>query len=118
MRKALLETPAADPALLKDARTLDSTMKDLREALDGDATVAARQEPTAPGILARLGEVTGSIWGTTQLPTNTQRQNLAWAESGLKDLETGLEKALATLSGLETALDAAKAPFTPGRTLR
>ena len=118
VRKALLETPAADSALLKDARTLDGTLKDLREALDGDATVAARQEPTAPGLLGRLGEVTGSIWGTTQLPTATQHQNLAWAEAGLKDLETGFEKALATLSGLETALDTAKAPFTPGRMLR
>ncbi|MCX6548920.1 MAG: hypothetical protein NTW40_12900, partial [Acidobacteria bacterium] len=70
------------------------------------------------GLLGRLGEVTGSIWGTTQLPTATQHQNLAWAEAGLKDLETGFEKALATLSGLETALDTAKAPFTPGRMLR
>ncbi|WP_257309305.1 WD40/YVTN/BNR-like repeat-containing protein [Geothrix fuzhouensis] len=115
VRKALLETPAADPALLTKSRSLYGDLKDLRDRLSGDNTVAARQEPTAPGILGRIREVTGSVWATTQLPTATQRQNLAWAEEGLQAVKGRLEAALTTLKTLEDALEAAKAPYTPGR---
>jgi hypothetical protein len=115
VQKALLETPAADAALLGQGRKLHGDLKDLRDLLSGDAMVVARQEPTLPGILDRLESVTGSVWGTTQLPTASQRQNLAWAEEGLKAVLARLEKALSDLKGLEDALEAAKAPYTRGR---
>ena len=77
-----------------------------------------RQEPTAPGILDRIHEVTGSVWATTQLPTTTQRKNLAWAEEGLATFQGRFDTALSALKALEDTLEAAKAPYTPGRALR
>jgi len=62
--------------------------------------------------------VTGSVWATTQLPTQSQRQDLVWAEEGLMSLNQRLEAALASLKVLEEALEAAKAPYTPGRLVR
>lgn len=118
VRKALLETPAADPAHLAKARALHGDLKDLRDQLSGDAVIAARQEPTVPGILGRIQDVTGSVWSTTQLPTAMQRQNLAWAEAGLKALQGRFDIALGALKALEEALEAAKAPHTPGRGTR
>ena len=118
LRKALLETPAADATLLVRARAFHGELKDLRCLLSGDASVASRQEPTAPGILDRIGNVTGSVWGITQLPTASQVQNLAWAEEGLKALNGKLDATLAGLKALEDALEAAKAPYTPGRATR
>jgi len=118
VRKALLETPAADPAQLARARALHDDLKDLRDQLSGDRVIAARQEPTVPGILGRIQDVTGSVWSTTQLPTAMQRQNLAWAEEGLKALQGRFDTALGALKGLEDALEAAKAPHTPGRATR
>jgi photosystem II stability/assembly factor-like uncharacterized protein len=118
VQKALLETPAVADARLGQGRKLHDELKDLRDLLSGDATVAARQEPTLPGLLDRIEAVTGSVWGTTQLPTATQRQNLAWAEAGLEAAATRLEQALAQLKDLEDALEAAKAPYTPGRATR
>ena len=117
VQKALLETAALDPALLVRAKALRGELLDLHTLLSGDDTVASRQEPTAPSILGRIGDVTGSVWVTTQLPTATQRQSLAWAEGGLKGVVQRLEGAQANLRALEGALDAAKAPYTPGRTL-
>ncbi len=99
-------------------RKLNVELKDLRDLLSGDATVAARQEPTTPGILGRIETVTGSVWATTQLPTQSQRQDLVWAEEGLVSLNQRLEAALASLKVLEEALEAAKAPYTPGRLVR
>ncbi|WP_243293843.1 sialidase family protein [Geothrix mesophila] len=118
IRKALLETPTADATRLEQARKLHGELKDLRTLLSGDATVARYQEPTAPGIVGRIREVTGSVWATTQLPTGTQRQNLAWAEDGLKAFQSRFDTAQAALRTLEESLDAAKAPYTPGRALR
>ncbi len=118
VRKALLEATAADPTLLARARTLHGELKDLRSLLSGDATVASRQEPTTPGVLGRVGEVTGSVWATTQLPTGTQRQNLAWAEEGLKAFQSRFDAASGLLKALEDALEDAKAPYTPGRNSR
>ena len=118
VRKAILETPAVDAELLTRARALHGDFRDLRDLLHGDATVAARQEPTSPGILGRIKDVIVSVWATTQLPTATQRQNLAWAEEGLKAANGKLDAALAALKALEDALEAAKAPHTPGRATR
>jgi photosystem II stability/assembly factor-like uncharacterized protein len=118
VRKALLETPAADAVNLEKARGLHAEFKALRDLLSGDAVVGRYQEPTAPGILGRIADVTGSVWNTTQLPTVSQRQNLAWAEEGLQGVNGRLEAALTTLAALETALEAAKAPHTPGRAIR
>lgn len=116
--KALLETPGVDASKLEQARKLHGELKDLRALLSGDATVARYQEPVSPGILGRIGDVTGSVWASTQLPTATQRQNLGWAEEGLKALQSRLEAASGQLKALENALDAAKAPYTPGRFAR
>lgn len=118
VRKAILETPAVDPAHLTKAEALHGELKALQDLLHGDAVVSSRQEPTAPGVLTRLREVIGSVWGTTQLPTATQRQNLAWAEEGHKAVRIRLDKALDGLKALEDALEAAKAPYTPGRASR
>ncbi|MBK8571174.1 MAG: glycosyl hydrolase [Holophagaceae bacterium] len=118
VRKALVETPAAPDTQLAAARVLHGDLKDLRDLLEGDATVAARQEPTVPGILGRIGDVTGSVWGTTQLPTLSQRQNLAWAEAGLEGFQGRFDRVLVGLKALEDALEAAKAPHTPGRATR
>ena len=115
IRKGILETPAVEPRQLAKAEALHGELKALRDLLHGDAVVSARQEPTAPGVLDRLGEVIQSVWGTTQLPTASQRQNLAWAEEGHRAVRSRLDKALSDLKALEDALEAAKAPYTPGR---
>jgi photosystem II stability/assembly factor-like uncharacterized protein len=118
IRKALLETPAADSALLLRARSMHTELKNLRDLLSGDGTVSSRQEPTLPGVLDRIGEVVGSVWNTTQMPTGTQRQSLGWAEEGLQAVNGRFDTALEGLKALEAALEAAKAPYTPGRPTR
>ncbi len=118
IQKALLEVPAAGTEWLGRGRRLHGHLKGLREQLSGDATVSSRQEPTLPGLLDRIEGVTGSVWGTTQLPTASQRQDLSWAEEGLLAVVRGLDQASLELKALEDALEAAKAPHTTGRVIR
>jgi len=118
IQKALLEVPAVGTEWLGRGRRLHGHLKGLRDQLSGDATVSSRQEPTLPGLLDRTEGGTGSVWGTTQLPTASQRQNLSWAEEGLTTVVHALDQASLELKALEDALEAAKAPFTPGRAIR
>jgi hypothetical protein len=55
-------------------------------------------------------------WETRLPPTQTQRRDLAAAETGLDQLERDLKALmLGDLKQLEQAFSAAGAPWTPGR---
>lgn len=116
VRQALLAWPGLDPALLSRAAGLSGGFKDLDAELSGDTTVSSRHAPVAPALLSRA-RVAADTWTTTQLPTGTQRQDIAWAQAGLAAWRLRFEDALARLQELERALDAAGAPHTPGRRL-
>jgi hypothetical protein len=116
VKKALIEWPATDAALLAKAKTVSTQFKDLGAEMNGDTTVASRNAPTPPSLLARARSAS-ETWTTTQLPTDTQRQDIAWAQAQLKTWRTRFEAALAQLKDLEKALDGAGAPHTPGRGL-
>jgi len=116
LSKALLETPGADPKLLSDARSIDERIKDLRVALTGDPTVAARNEPTDPGLVDRVQQVVGGQWGTTSDATEVHRRNYDIAASEFAPvLEKVRTLVTVDLAKLETAAEAAGAPWTPGR---
>lgn len=116
VRKAILAWPGLDGALLAKVRAVSDQLKDLGAELSGDTTLAKRHAPTPPSLLARA-RVAADTWSTTQLPTDTQRQDIAWAQSGIQAWRARFETALARLRELEGALDAAGAPHTPGRGL-
>ncbi|HJV89218.1 MAG TPA: hypothetical protein VJ623_02850 [Holophagaceae bacterium] len=116
VRKALQETPGLAPELIARAKALDLRLRDLQVQVRGDGVKAAYQEPPHPGLLERVERVATGVWVTTQAPTATQRQNLAWAEAGLTALRPQLREAVERdLKALEAALDQARAPHTPGR---
>ncbi|MFN2369845.1 MAG: hypothetical protein ABR506_01685, partial [Candidatus Krumholzibacteriia bacterium] len=84
--------------------------------LGGDRTVEGRSEPATPGISGRVGRV---VWGsreTTGDPTGTHRRSLAVARElfapVLADLARLVEE---DLPAIEAELEAAGAPWTPGR---
>ena len=116
LRKAFLDTPAADPALLTEIETLQQRLNQLLVKLRGDPTLGKRQEPAPPSISGRVQQVVSSQWSTTSAPTQTQREayrhaGVEFAEA-LAELRVLLEQDLAAL---EKKLEAAGAPWTPGR---
>ncbi|RMH21867.1 MAG: glycosyl hydrolase [Acidobacteria bacterium] len=117
-RRALHATAGADPGLLDELRILEAKLADVRQAFTGDETVARRREPTLPGILARLDRLAATFWTSTADPTPTHRRNYEAAATvfaaALADLRQLVEDDLVRI---ETALEAAGAPWTPGRPL-
>ncbi len=116
LREAVLHTPRADRALLARLDALATRLADLGVALDGDPTLASRQEPTTPGISARVGTVVSGLDGNLSGPTTTMRENLALAAKLFRPVLADLAGPVqAELKAVEAALEEAGAPYTPGR---
>ncbi|MFH1745960.1 MAG: glycosyl hydrolase [Planctomycetota bacterium] len=116
VRRAVMETPAADAALLAEIEGLQQRLNDLMVKLRGDQTLFKRQRPVPLSIQQRVQQVVSNQWSTTSPPTQTQRDAYrhAGAEFGrvLEALRTLIER---DLRQLEDKLEALGAPWTPGR---
>ncbi len=116
MRAALLETPGADVALFARLDEVEAALADLQTRLWGDRIRRRLNEATVPSISSRVGRVIGGHWNTRQTPTETHKRNLEIARGDfgglLQDLSTLIER---DLTRLESNLEAAGAPWTPGR---
>jgi hypothetical protein len=115
MRAALVETPSADPELFSRIDELTAALAGLRLRLNGDQARSQLWESTVPSIMNRVGRVTGH-WDTRQMPTATYRRNLEIARGDFAVLRSELTSFIETdLAQLESDLEAAGAPWTPGR---
>ena len=118
MRAALKETPRAKPTLYARLDAIESRLADARLLLMGDHIRGRLNESSVPSILGRIGRVAGGHWDTRQAPTATQTQSLDVAQETFDPLSAELTELLTVdLPGLEAELEAAGAPWTPGRRL-
>ena len=116
MRAALEETPAAGEELYTRLEGIEARLVGIAGRLQGDPARGALNEPSAPSIMGRIGQVAGGHWGTRQGPTETQRASLAIARGGFMRVSAALRTLVdEALAGLEADMEAAGAPWTPGR---
>ncbi|MEE4271803.1 MAG: hypothetical protein V2I67_09015 [Thermoanaerobaculales bacterium] len=115
LRKAILDTPAADAEALAAARALQSELDDIKIELIGDPTKAGRNVFTPPSISDRVNRIVGGLWETTQGPTQTQRDTYGWAGEAFTTELGRLQTLVSNLESLENQLELAGAPWTPGR---
>jgi hypothetical protein len=116
IRRALLETPGVGDRLLDEASALDKRSNDILRALRGDNALRARNINLPPSISERVGDIVGGQRLSTARPTQTQMNQYALAaqdfEQTLGQLRQLIERDLANL---EKQMEAAGAPWTPGR---
>ncbi len=116
MKRALQETPAAGEGLQKDAFTIEGRLNEILQALRGDRTMAARNENVPPSISERVNGVVGNERMSTAAPTQTDKDAYAIASQELtQELAKLRELVEVDVSKLEKAMEAAGAPWTPGR---
>ncbi|MCW8984638.1 MAG: hypothetical protein OQK55_04800 [Thermoanaerobaculales bacterium] len=114
-RKALFDTPGADTAMLAESQRLQTEIDDILVELSGDETRENRNVFTPPSISERVTRIVDSQWDTTSAPTQTKIDGYEWAADAFAK-ELGRLKALASdLEAFESQLEAAGAPWTPGR---
>jgi len=112
IKKALLDTPNADPRLGDIARALEKQLLDIQMELGGDPTIKKRYEPQAPSLIKRVSAQLSS----TSAVTTTNKRNYKIAAAGFERLLEKLRQLIEVdLKKLEEKLEAAGAPWTPGR---
>ncbi len=118
IKQALQSWPAAPAELATEARRLELTLLDLREALDGSRTRISRQEPDLPGIAGRVNQIVRGHWNGMHGPTETHREQYRIAADAFGALYPDLQRLIETeLPQLEAGLEAAGVPWTTGRAL-
>ena len=116
IKAALLQTPAADPALAKRTREMEIALMDIQETLYGDQTKSSRNEPTSPGVMGRVYTGVFGSFSITSAPTKTHKRSLDIAKQQYGGVLPKLKSILEVdLRALEADIEAAGAPYTPGR---
>jgi hypothetical protein len=119
VKKAVEDTPRADAKLMDEVRTIEGVLRDIQRALTGDPVVRRYNEPTAPSIAERVDTIVGGQWTTTSAPTETYRQQYAIAAEQFAPVLEQLRRLVEVdVKGLQDRLEAAGAPWTPGRVPR
>jgi photosystem II stability/assembly factor-like uncharacterized protein len=115
VRRALDEIAGPDPKLVERVNAVDRVLRDIDEELNGDAALGALNEPAPPSLTDRITTAVNGLT-TTAPPTNTHREALQIAESQFVPLLARLRQAVEVdLVAIEKQLNAAGAPWTPGR---
>ncbi len=114
IKKALMDTPNVDLQLGDLARTLERKLQEFQAKIYGDRTVWLRSEPTSPSILRR---VSTQLFTTCPI-TETNKRNYDIAATDFEKLLEEMRQVIEVdLAKLKDCVEAAGAPWTPGRGL-
>jgi photosystem II stability/assembly factor-like uncharacterized protein len=116
MRRAIDSTPSLNPKLREDCIRLERQLSEINLALNGDRVWRSHNEGTPASISERVQAAASPTRGTTGRPTKTALEQYQIASDELAVEIPKLRKLVETdMKALEKQLDAAGAPYTPGR---
>ncbi len=116
IRRALIETPNAPEKLLDEAAALEKRKNEILRALRGDPALRQRNMNLPPSIVERVGSIVGAQRMSTARPTQTQMDQYAAAAAAFEGVLAQLRQLIEVdLQKLEKQMEAAGAPWTPGR---
>ncbi len=115
VKPALFNTSEASDADLVALRAIETRLADLRVILQGDDTIASRNEPTPPSLSERIERVAYGSWESSSAPTGTHRETYRTVGERFPQVQLDLAAVDADLAEFERMLEAMGAPWTPGR---
>jgi photosystem II stability/assembly factor-like uncharacterized protein len=116
IRRALIETPSAPESLMGDAAAIEKRKNEILRALSGDQALRQRNFNLPPSINERVGLIVGASRMSTARPTQTQIDQYAHAAAEFEGVLAQLRQLIEVdLQALEKKMEAAGAPWTPGR---
>jgi len=116
IKRAIAETPSLPQRLSDDATALDRRTNEILRALSGDTAARQRNINTPPSINDRIGYVVGAQRMSISRPTQTQINQYNAAAQDFEAVLVQLRQLIEVdLARLEKQLEAAGAPWTPGR---
>jgi photosystem II stability/assembly factor-like uncharacterized protein len=116
IKRALHETPAAEAKLSDDAASIEKRTNEILRTLRGDTALRQRQEILPPSIVERVNTIVSDQRMSTSAPTQTQKDHYTAAAQEFELVLSRLRPLIESdLAKLEKAMEAAGAPWTPGR---
>ena len=116
IKRAINETPSLPHSLYDTAMALEKRNNEIIRALSGDAEARRRNMIAVPSINDRVGYSVNAQRMSTSRPTQTQANQYAAAAQEFETVLTQLRQLIEVdLLRLEKQLEAAGAPWTPGR---
>ncbi len=116
LRKALNKTPSADFTLFANLLDIETRLLDLELLLNGDPVISNANEPAPRSIRSRINSVVYSSWYCTSAPTQMQLNDYKIAAEQFAPVLAGIRHIVESdLVEIESALEEAGAPWTPGR---
>ncbi|MCP4204810.1 MAG: glycosyl hydrolase [bacterium] len=116
LRRAALDTPNGNPEWLSRLEVAETAVDELKTELQGDETVSSRSEPAPPSITGRVERAASRSWTSSSAPTATQLRAYEIAAEAFAPVLTDLRGLVEDeLEVLESEMEAAGAPWTPGR---
>ena len=115
LRQAALDTPGTPLTLNPLLEELRLAALDIGLTLDGDGSLRKRDQPAPRSIRQRVGDALGNQLRVTSPPTQTQRDDVAYAESLFGPALERIRALANDVAGVESTLEHLGAPFTPGR---
>ena len=110
-----MQTPNVDPGQLAGVTNLANQLADIRVQLNGDATIASRNEPTPMSISSRVGSIYGTLVSSQSPQGGNFERSYAIAAAEFREVLRTLKAVSGRVSDLEAALEVQGAPWTPGR---
>ena len=120
LERSALESPGVPPELRAEIAALDGRLTELLVALHGDRTVESRNEATPMSISDRVSRIVGSHWSSsTAAPGQALLDAWEIAADEFGEFLPQLRQLIEVdLVELENRIEAAGAPWTPGRVPR
>jgi photosystem II stability/assembly factor-like uncharacterized protein len=116
MREAIFSVSKPQADFVSDLKTLEGKLKAVGQSLYGDNIAGRLDIDTPPSLNSRILGALYDGYGSTSDPTTTMKQQLAIATEEFGTALANLKSVLNTeLKALEQKLEAAGAPYTPGR---
>jgi photosystem II stability/assembly factor-like uncharacterized protein len=119
IKRALQNTPEADPALITEVRGLETRLQDLQIKLSGDRLIQRYNDPTPPAIINRVQDIVEGHWTSTSVATQTFQEGYQIAADEFATVLENLRGLVEVdLVKFEAKLEQINAPWTPGRVPR
>ena len=115
IRAAIIQTPPAGDAERAALGQLARRLTDIGNALNGDATIAGRNEPVPMSINSRVSSLYYGLVFNQSAVGGSYRDSYQVAASEFGQVLASLRSLEADITALESSLELKGAPWTPGR---
>jgi hypothetical protein len=105
-----------DAGLMKEILDIQLAIEKLNIRLNGDGLLASKEFETAPGIYDRIETAVYGMVYSSNGPTITHVNSFRDGKKVFVDWVAELKQVHNRIQALNVKLDAAKVPYTPGRT--